>query len=825
MRKPSPHSQPRLDNLPIQELATRGNALLSAHAYKEAIEVYKNLLKREPRGDWRAPLATAYLERARQLAGKAMYREAAVLWENIPVLCGQAPHPDLYVDWLLRTNQHAKAMRAYATHAAALAEGDHGDLDSVLAVLALSGQKEVLQALPPDAPLRQHLAAAQAALHAYCQGGGEAEVRPHLQAISFRSPYRDLRQVLSALLKLDNDPTAAPSLLERLPPPSPYQALAEVIRACTGGLSVPALLALDPAQRELASTLLGLDPRQIKLLKQWSQLGDKPSDKAKFEFITGNLALFDRERARRACLALLPIYPHGLRPYTTLFGPLPPFEVHRLQALRAEWEHNLDGALQNWRTCADLLKADTSNPDGRLMAALILRHLVQLLERVDTSRDTRQRISDYLEESLRFDPDDRDSYLKLATLHQQAGNDKEYHQWVERAVKRFPNDSQVLLAAVATATARKAHKKAAGFAARVLELDPINSKARNVLIGSHLAHARKLIQAGKYSLAAKELDTAGQLEREHARSGLIEINRALLAFHQEQHDRLRQGLQEAVRLIGSPLLAWLRLAVEAYCLDLEPSAFFDYLAVPELSRLTATRNDLLTLVQIVNGYREEGVDCLSGVLESVEKPLKRAIKTLDNSDDLLALCECFLQVPHYELLEYAATGALKHQPQRPLFVYYQVYGRAEGDLEKVKDRDYDRLEDALEQAHAAKDARTSMLIDRFLSQDLFPRSPHRDESDDDEWPVPLPDLPDDLKQIRQVLEKLEPNQRERLVDAMLEDMPPDADGFPPELQRVILKAVLLNDFNGGNLADLFDSLDIPPRSGRGWHKSRKGRSR
>jgi tetratricopeptide (TPR) repeat protein len=823
MRKPSPHPQPRLDDLPIQELATRGNALLAAHAYKDAIEVYKNLLKREPRGDWRTPLATAYLERARQLAGKAMCREAAVLWENIPVLCGQAPHPDLYVDWLLRTGQHAKAMRAYATHAAALAEGDRGDLDSVLAVLALSGQKEVLQALPPDAPLRQHLVAAQAALQAYCQGGGEAEVRPHLQAISFRSPYRDLRQVLGALLKLDSDPTAATALLERIPPHSPYQALAEVIRACTGGLSVPVLLALDPAQRELASTLLGLDPRQLKLLKQWSQLGDKPSDKAKFEFITGNLALFDRERARRACLALLPVYPHGLRPYTTLFGPLPPFELHRLQALRAEWEHNLDGTLQNWRTCANLLKADTGNPDGRLMAALILRHLVERLERVD-GHDTEQRIGDYLEESLRLDPDDRDSYLKLATRHQQAGNDKEYHQWVERAVKRFPNDSQVLLAAVATATARKAHKKAAGFAARVLELDPINSKARNVLMGSHLAHTRKLIQAGKYPLAEKELDTAGRLEREHARSGLIEINRGLLAFHQERHELLRQALQEATRLIGSPLLAWLRLAVEAYRLDLEPTAFFHYLALPEPSHLTATRSDLLALVQIVNGYREEGVDCLIGVLENMEKPLKRAIKALDNADDLLALCECLLQVPHYELLEYAATGALKHQPQRPLFVYYQVYGRAEGDLENVKDRDYDRLEDALEQAHAAKDARTGMLIDRFLSQDLFPKSPGHDWSDDDELPMP-PGLPAELKQMRQALEQMDPKKRERLLDAMLEDMPPDADGFPPELRKAILRAVLLDDFSGDNLGDLLESLEGLPPPGHGRGKSRKRRSR
>ena len=96
------------------------------------------------------------------------------------------------------------------------------------------------------------------------------------------------------------------------------------------------MLALDSVQRELAGGLLGLDARQIKLLKEWARLGDSPSDKAKFDFIAANLALLDREQARRACLALLPAYPQGLKPYTQLFGPLPPFEAQRLKALRAE---------------------------------------------------------------------------------------------------------------------------------------------------------------------------------------------------------------------------------------------------------------------------------------------------------------------------------------------------------------------------------------------------------------------------------------------------------------------------------------------------------
>ena len=45
-------------------------------------------------------------------------------------------------------------MRAYAAHAAALSAAGTGELEIGLAALTLTGQKEVLQALPQDAPLR-----------------------------------------------------------------------------------------------------------------------------------------------------------------------------------------------------------------------------------------------------------------------------------------------------------------------------------------------------------------------------------------------------------------------------------------------------------------------------------------------------------------------------------------------------------------------------------------------------------------------------------------------------------------------------------------------
>ena len=820
MRKPNPQPRARLDDLPTRELIARGTALLAAQDYKDAIDVYKLLLKREPQpqAGWRESLATAYLERARQLAQKAMYREAAILWENIPSLCGQAQQPELYVDWLLRSGQYARAMRAHASYAAVLS--DAGELETLLAALALASQKDVLQAIPPNAPLRPHLTAAQAALRAYAQGEAEDAVRECLKNISIRSPYRDFRQALAALLKLETDPAGALALIERIPPTSPYVDLVEPVRAAAADPS-RALLALDPASRELASGLLGLDARQIKLLKDWTRLGDNPSDKAKFDFIVTNLALFDREQARRACLALLLPYPQGLKTYTQLFGSLPPFEAQRLHALRAErTKDGIDDALHDWQTCLNLLLKDTGNPNRPLSAALILRHMAELLRKEDSGWNDGERLRGCLEQSLRFDADDRDTYLQLALLHRDAGNDKDYHQWVEQAVKQFPDDPLVLLAAVKTATARKAHKKAAGFAARVLELDPINSKARAVLINAHLAHARKLMRGDKYALAEKELDSAGQLERDNARTGIVEINRGLLALQQRQRDGGRQWLREGVRLAGSPLLAWLRLAVEALRLQLDPADFQRDGELDDPRKLSANRADLLAMAQLINAYREEGMDELGTVLEDLEKPLQRAIKLLTSEDDLLLVCECLHQAPHYGLLEYAATRGLEVQPDRSLFVYYQIYGRAEGDLDQIKGRDYGRLEHAMERATATKDHRAATSITRFLNQSPFslPFSPKGGGP----MPLPLPIPPKmrrEMEQIRAELERLPPALRDRMLDQILDALPSD-DEFPPEVQRALMKMMLL----GEGIEDLLDELPdlpLPFPGGRGGRGKRR----
>ena len=110
-----------------------------------------------------------------------------------------------------------------------------------------------------------------------------------------------------------------------------------------------------------------------------------------------------------------------------------------------------------WHGCVNRLKQDLHQADHALAAALILRHLVELRERQAPDRVygpelEQTAILNLLEESLRLDPDDKATYLKLAELTKTSGDTKAYYRWVDKALEQFPEDSQVLLAAVETAT-------------------------------------------------------------------------------------------------------------------------------------------------------------------------------------------------------------------------------------------------------------------------------------------------------------------------------------------------------------------------------------
>ena len=97
---------------PLDVLADRGREALRQRRFKEAVEVFKQLARQDPRPEWAHRLADAYVGRAHALADKGMFKEAAMVLENTMSPDGTIREPVLYLTWLVRQGQHQKAAQA-----------------------------------------------------------------------------------------------------------------------------------------------------------------------------------------------------------------------------------------------------------------------------------------------------------------------------------------------------------------------------------------------------------------------------------------------------------------------------------------------------------------------------------------------------------------------------------------------------------------------------------------------------------------------------------------------------------------------------------------
>src|SRR3954470_18262962 len=95
-------------------LAQRGAEELQAGRFREAVEAFRQLVKVEPRPEWREALASAYVGRGRTLAAKGMYKKAAMVLDNATGVDGAVHEPLVYLACLVRMGDTAGAARLCA---------------------------------------------------------------------------------------------------------------------------------------------------------------------------------------------------------------------------------------------------------------------------------------------------------------------------------------------------------------------------------------------------------------------------------------------------------------------------------------------------------------------------------------------------------------------------------------------------------------------------------------------------------------------------------------------------------------------------------------
>jgi tetratricopeptide (TPR) repeat protein len=794
--KPQP-SRPPPSGDTAAVLGARGAEALRLGRFRDAVECFKQAVRQDPQSQWRAALAEAYAGRARELAAKGMFKEAAVVLENTRDADGAVAAPLLYLGCLLRQGQTAKAAREVQVQRKAAAPDAAASLDELAAALSLAVPEIRIGG---DAAWAAWQRAAQAALHAWQSGAPAETVEAHLAALPLRSPFRPLRLIMKALTIGRSAPETAAELLARVPPSGPFGHFAAAARAALGDAARLAAdwTALLPAQRRFVAEWHGVRPEQAALLERIEaaeRLGP-----------AGLLALLLRRPAglpdaalRAACVELLVQVPSQIGQVERVFGPLGTVERERILALAAEAKQDFAAAEHHWRIAAEALAQEQPG----VAEGVVYRHLADLLRLHDTPRHDIDQTAEaagitYLERSRVADPAHLPTALRLLDLYRAAGRSRAWYAAVDRALADFPAEPAVLGQAVDAAVERKAFKKAAGCARTVLRLDPINQVVRQRMIGLQIAQARRQMRADRPDLAERALAEAAEWQRADAPDAGLAIAGALVGLRLGQGEAERR-LAEAVRLGGGGVPGWFQATLEATLMGTAEAT--GAVAGQELARAVRTPADraavdaLVSLLDRIEGT--VGPRVLAPLLQRVAGWLESGARLDWAGANVVAIAETLRRLRLFRALGGYAREAARRTPRDVMARFFMIVAAAEGDARRLTEAQEETLQALLQEARDHNDPIAGERVFRFLNaaQDSGFARPLAAGMDDATVQKMidglLPHLPDLVphRQVRRMVNELGRDGAIESMEETLQFSPLGVILTPPQMRRLAEQAV------------------------------------
>ncbi|MDO9712584.1 tetratricopeptide repeat protein [Paracraurococcus lichenis] len=640
--------------------------------FKEAVELLKTVVRQEPRPEWQRLLVTAYRGRARALAAKGMFKEAAIVLENTASADGTLGDPLLYLKCLIHNGQQSKAAvhaLLYVGQPTAVPEDQRDALEDLTAAL--------MMATPPHPDLIRSgssertrwlevAAASRRALETWAHGAPAEEVELHLSRISLRSAFRPVRLLLKAILGGPQEANRSRQLLQGIARTSAFAGLRDATEAAIGeAIDARAWDRLTPAQQAFAAELRGLSGPAAQFLTGSAE-AERGGAGPLFSFLLRQSSLPQTE-VRSACLNLLPQLPDRLPQFEKTFGPLTALERQRVHALAAEARGEWRKAETFWNRAIDAIRDE--DPRASLMRGVILRHLADLaakhLEIEGVPEDSYDDpATTYLERSCKADPDYVPAVLALMERYRSEARDKDWHQLAEGAAQRFPDNRSVLQQATEAAVARKAYRKATGYARRLLAIDPINAGVRRHMIRLQIAHARKQIRAKRPDLAIKDLRTAAEWERPEAPDALLWIAQGLAGLQGGEGQPAEARLRDGVARTGGGVPGWFRAVLEAELMRVESvhtgKLRQELAAVRETS---PSREDIMAVVaDLGQPEAAENTKIVASLLLGLRAWFERGARIDWRSDEFQALAEVFARFAAYDLLATYARTALRRSP-------------------------------------------------------------------------------------------------------------------------------------------------------------------
>lgn len=733
--------------------------------FRDAMDCYKALLKTGQRPEWLAGLASAYAGRAKALAAKDMRREAIELWRSRAEVCQMPLWEGPYAGWLIAEGRLAEVLGYQARRRAACSTAPQGTSDDALAALEAQLAPAILamddaacQQLPAESLLLQHRAFALAALAAYTSQDG-AVMHEALAGIPFRSPYRDLRSLLKAMVLWETDRDAARAAMARVPQDGPFEALAAPLRCVllSGHERLRHWASLNHSQQLIALDLLGCPHIWAAFLQALSEADAGLAPAMLFDLVLRNARVLPEAIATRVWQWLAPWAKRRGCDNPAIFGKPSQANQECATALAVEITGDLGHAEEHWVDSVPLLAA-SKHIDDRQRAALVLRHMASMPIHLSREGNMDNAGAGYLTRSLEFDASEVDVHVRLAQFWRSNGDLKKARERLDAGQGLFPDSVALLAEAVEAALAAGAFKKASSTARRLLELDPLNRKVRTLLVNAHLSHAGKHIAADKFEPARKEIEEARNWLGAATDRGRMQL---LLAWTEPagSTERLRLA-QLAASSWGAGLAAGWRLVREAQGLfarvELASAAWLLSEAGIDAAK-ALTPADVLGLVQVLEHEApatRKGADPLAPWRKAL---LALAAAPLFDAETTLRICEAWSKHREHDLLEKFANAARNRWPDSPAFVYHAVAARFGKNAQIESERDFDDLEGAADRAHKSKDVRLVTRIEALFEAD-DPQPNFDDFDDSDEFGPPIgpgsPFSPDMLipQSLRKVME-------------------------------------------------------------------------
>ena len=796
-------------------LAERGAEDLKAGRFKDAVESFRQLVKLEPRPEWREALAAAYVGRGRTLAAKGMYKEATIVFDNATAIDGAVREPLIYLACLVRMGDTTRAARLCSK----LLDEDEGGVTAeartriadLAAALWLAGDPPL-----PETPLAKVHDAASKALAAWTGGAPADEVDALLNAIPLRSPFKPLRLAIKSLIG-GEAPERRLRLLDMIPPGSAFGALANAARLALSGDTLRMVAEwgdLKTAARTFVVEVGGQSADRAKLLTELTEAERRGPD-ILLDALLKNAARLPPDDLRTACLNLLARAPRRMARVERQIGPLPSAERHRVLALAAELDKHWDNFEDHWLAYAHELET-SPDPDAALTRSVIYRHLADTALQVPDIRSLRlddDPIAGWLEKSVEAAPDDQAGMLKLIGRLRETGRAKDASSWADRAVERFPTDAAILTEALESAAQRGAFRKAADFAVRLLKVDPINTLARQRLIELRTAHARKKMREGRADLAVKELDEAMRHERRDSPDGALAIARGLAAVRAGQPEKGWPLVRNGALLLGGGVAGWLRAVLEGRAMgftEKELQMPRKELTAAQSAKSAPSGAEIIAALAVLNRREFRDDKRLSAdALKAIRRWLAQGAAAPLSAAEFQTVAETFERVEAFDLLADYASAGTRRDPGEPLYGFYRIFARAKGKPLWLSDADADTLEDILKQATERKDVKLAQKVLNFLEGGLpplpFREAPFYEDEFEDAFDDPFggpfggapPGVPlDVMRDVEaaggRVLELLETHSRPETVAILVKEFGDSAlaEQLPKGLLRKLFTALV-----------------------------------